>query len=537
MAIGSLQIPQSNINNLVDQSTWAGLSNLGNVYQKGQEQARQQSALAQLGNDPKANAQILVSSGVPSLMQLGLSYQEKDVDRAREDARNAVSDTHWSKEYGIRAAAASRAQKDWEEAEADRTKGAEIFAKYFGTQPPAQQPTQAPQTPFPAPLPGQQPPQAPPQAAPQAAPSVQPSAFGATPPVPAALQPPPVKAEGDDPSQLPSWVQSAQAQPPDTSTVGKITTNLVSDHPAAAADVSRDEMQALFSNPLTRPLAVAYAQKRLSPGEWKYEKTEDGRIIATNSTDPNKTKDVTPPTSSGEAPMSKQEREIQGYFQAGKKLGMTDEQANAFAANKGKTPSQDLRPGEETRVNKLTDEARTAQRTLDNVAQLRNLSKSAWGFPGADTASSYMSALPGFVPGVSGAVDTQDLINAAHNNVVNVARTYFPQRVTNMDVHLLQDLEGSANKSDAVRQRIYDRVEKVMSKIVEENNSDAEAIRSKTFYKPGGGPQTTPAAAAPPATTSAAMPSLKDFMDKARAANPGTPDSELAKFWKQKYGG
>jgi hypothetical protein len=56
-----------------------------------------------------------------------------------------------------------------------------------------------------------------------------------------------------------------------------------------------------------------------------------------------------------------------------------------------------------------------------------------------------------------------------------------------MDVNLLQDLEGSAGKSDAVRQKIYDRVDNVMSKIVEENNADAEAIRNKTFYKSGGG--------------------------------------------------
>jgi hypothetical protein len=327
-------------------------------------------------------------------------------------------------------------------------------------------------------------------------------------------------------------VQSAQASPPDTSTLGRVTSALTSGQPAAAAGVSNEQIGALFSNPLTRPLAQTFLQNRLNPGTWKVEKTEDGRMFAFNDKTL-QSKDITP---GGDAGTSKQEREVQGYYKAGVAQGLTPEQAQAFALNKGKTPSQDLKPGEETRVNKLTDEARTAQRTLDNVAQLRTLSKSAWGFPGADTASSYMSALPGFVPGVTGAVDTQDLINAAHNNVVNVARTYFPQRVTNMDVHLLQDLEGSANKSDAVRQKIYDRVDKVMSKIVDENNSDAEAIRSKTFYKPGGG-QPAPTAPQPAATAPTAKPSLAEFMTRARAANPGASDGDLAKFWKGKYGG
>jgi hypothetical protein len=312
-----------------------------------------------------------------------------------------------------------------------------------------------------------------------------PNAFEATPRLPTELQPPPVKAEGGD-TNLPEWAQSAVASPPDTSIVGRVASNLTSPNPAAAAGLNREQLGALYANPLTRPLATAFLQKQLDPGTWTYTKLDDGRLVGHNSRT-NEIKDVTPPTASGAPPASKEEREVKGWYDAGKKLGMTDEQATAYAANKGKTPHQDLRPGEETRVNKLTDEARTAQRTLDTVGELRNLSKSAWGFPGADTASSVVSALPGFVPGVKSAVDTQDLINAAHNNVVNVARTYFPQRVTNMDVHLLQDLEGSANKSDAVRQKIYDRVDRVMSKIVEENNADAEAIRNQSFYKPGGG--------------------------------------------------
>jgi hypothetical protein len=62
-----------------------------------------------------------------------------------------------------------------------------------------------------------------------------------------------------------------------------------------------------------------------------------------------------------------------------------------------------------------------------------------------------------------------------------------------------------------------------------------EAIRTGEAYKPGGGQTAAPAA--PPAATTTTKPSLSDFMTKARAANPGASDGDLARYWKQKYGG
>lgn len=59
------------------------LANLGNVYQAAQEKARQQQALASLGQDPVANAQMLIKSGVPSLATLGLNLQQQSIENAR----------------------------------------------------------------------------------------------------------------------------------------------------------------------------------------------------------------------------------------------------------------------------------------------------------------------------------------------------------------------------------------------------------------------------------------------------------------------
>jgi hypothetical protein len=475
------------------------LANLGNVYRQGQQQSMQQSALAQLGSDPAANAAILIKSGVPSLAQLGMSMQNQLSARA-EQVRE------WEAGHALQVAASSRAaaaekraQETYEKQQDDEEKAAAAIAGLLPTRRP------------------------PDVAAPPVAPA------------------PPVQDFGNNNQGVSVPLAPGQA-PPDAPSVplaepaavrvpvaDRVVNTLASGQPASSSGVTREQIGELYRNPLTRPLAATFLQNQMSPGTWKVEKTDDGRVIAVNDRTL-ESRDVTPPTSSGAAPATKQEREVQGYYQAGKNLGMSDQQAQAFAANKGKTPKEDLSPAEEKRVNTLTDETRTAQRTLANIEALKTLSKDAWGFPGAGKLSEVVAPIP-ILGTASGATDTQDLINAAHSNVANVAKTIFPQRVTNTDLNLLKDLEGSASQPDAVRQRIWARAETAFKKIIDENTADLEAIRNKTFYKPGGGTQ------AQEAPKPAAGPTLGEFMTKARAANPGYSDSEIAREWKQRYGG
>jgi hypothetical protein len=81
--------------------------------------------------------------------------------------------------------------------------------------------------------------------------------------------------------------------------------------------------------------ATGRAQKLKAAGLDPNDPMYRGYIVTgQNLPDPNKIN----------APM----REVQGYFQAGKSLGMTDEQATAFAANGGKMPKADLSAGEES---------------------------------------------------------------------------------------------------------------------------------------------------------------------------------------------
>lgn len=115
MAINQLQIPSSNINNTVDQSQWSTLANLGNVYQKAQEQQRQQQALASLGTDPQANMRTLLTSQDPTLAQAGLNLQQKSIEQQRADAQNAQAQSNWQQQQAIRLAAEKRAAETFEE--------------------------------------------------------------------------------------------------------------------------------------------------------------------------------------------------------------------------------------------------------------------------------------------------------------------------------------------------------------------------------------------------------------------------------------
>ena len=115
MAINQLQIPGSNINNTVDQSQWTSLANLGNVYQKAQQDQANKAAFAafQQSGDPRA----LIGSGDMNLAQLGISAQNH-LDTLKQQAlenRRADINVGLSQAAGARAAAGeARTAADWE---------------------------------------------------------------------------------------------------------------------------------------------------------------------------------------------------------------------------------------------------------------------------------------------------------------------------------------------------------------------------------------------------------------------------------------
>src|SRR5258707_5056552 len=106
------------------------LANLGNAYRDAQAAQAKRSAVANLGTDPQANLQTLLTSGDPALAQLGLNLQQKGVEQAREDKRFSVTDARANAELGLRQASGRREQGNYDQAEQDRLDAAKLIAGY-----------------------------------------------------------------------------------------------------------------------------------------------------------------------------------------------------------------------------------------------------------------------------------------------------------------------------------------------------------------------------------------------------------------------
>jgi hypothetical protein len=106
MAIGGVSFPTPQAYS--GGADFTPLANLPKIYQQAQEDAQKRDALNALGDDPTANMQTLIKSGVPSLAQLGLSMQSQQAARD-EQVRE------FNAQQSIRQAAENRAQQTFDE--------------------------------------------------------------------------------------------------------------------------------------------------------------------------------------------------------------------------------------------------------------------------------------------------------------------------------------------------------------------------------------------------------------------------------------
>jgi hypothetical protein len=407
------------------------------------------------------------------------------------------------------AAAEARRQGDWEKADADEKAAADIISRLY----PAQQPQQPVRpSPFPNPTTA-------PQGIPVVAQGPGDEAASLSDRLAAARGP----AGGAVPGNLPPALAPISATPQGPAPAPQ----------AAPSAISREQLAEMIRNPVTRPFAMDYL-KKTEEGQKPIPVKEGERLLVRSPGSPTGYADITP----GGAGLSKEERETQGYYNAGINLGMTPEQARAFAANKGKTPKEDLSAAQLKMVGDSENAARAAQTVIDNIARLKQLSPTAYSGAYASGRADLMSGvLPqAMVPG--SVTDTQELRNITTQNIGAQAKAMFGARITNLDLNLLKEIETTPEMTDTMRQRVYDRISKQMQQRVNEENTRADQIRAGTYGKPGGGirppPTETPGPSAP-ATPSGAKPTLKDFMVRARAANPEYSDSEIANEYRKRY--
>lgn len=360
------------------------LANLPNIYQQSQQRAAQQQALGQLGNDPTANAQALISSNDPTLAQLGIRMQQ-------QQAQDVESRREFEAQQRIREQTAAQAKATFEE-DSPTARAQKLVDQGIDPKDPAWRP----------------------------------------------------------------WIITGQGAP-DPNKVSK-------------AD----------------------------------------QVVA----------------------------ETLGNYKAGKALGMTDDQAKAYAANKGKLPKEDLTATEERAATDADNRVLAAQDVIANIKQMREVSPKAWSGFESHLSGPAQSFLPSaLVP--QGAVETEKLKNLALMNVASQAKATFGARLNMKEVELLNKIETTPDMDDKARQAIYDQVETMMNRHLTQAQQQATGIRNKTYFKPGGNvlppePATQQVTPATPATT--AKPTLSEFMTKARERNPGYTDSEIANEWKRRYG-
>lgn len=463
MAVSSVSFPQPQAySGGID---WSPLANLGNVYQQAQERNMQQAALSRLGNDPTANAQALIGSGVPSLAQLGIQMQGQQATRAEQQREFEAQQALRVRQDQRAEAEARRQQTDWEE---NTPEGRAAKLKKNNQDPNA----------------------------PEWQTWV---ATGAGAPSYQQLEELKLRQgqdqraaqelkirEAEEQRKATEFQQTQQLATPDQREAYARAHGLKIDDPAVRAWIVTNQN---------------FPTARVGTGPPSYVKGPDGQIHEFRQSSTGEPVETQYPP--GYSPMSPTE--------------LAEAKKTPTAADRKAIRDADAQ----------TEAARTAIVSLNHMKELSN---QAWHLGPATGAAGYATSfLPEGYGGTSGAA-TEELRNEALQRMMTNVKSAFGGNPSNKEDQWLLEAQASSDKSQKVQQDIIDRGIQLMQDRLQYNRDQADELRKGTYY----GAEHKEFTGSQPTT---AKPSLKDFMEKARAANPGTPDSDLARYWKQKYGG
>ena len=147
-----------------------------------------------------------------------------------------------------------------------------------------------------------------------------------------------------------------------------------------------------------------------------------------------------------------------------------------------------------------TDEAiQGGQAALTALAQARALNDSAMGFKGAGAVSSLGTLLPQSIrPAAVNA--TENLDNVLTSGALPQLKAIFGGMPTEGERKVLLEVQGSSNKSPAVRKEIFDRAEAAVKKRVAFQEEKAKSLRAGTYFTEGPAPPASDAPTPPAAT-------------------------------------
>ena len=171
----------------------------------------------------------------------------------------------------------------------------------------------------------------------------------------------------------------------------------------------------------------------------------------------------------------------------------------------GKFPREDaqpLTPTDKKAILEADEGVSAATSAIDALGEAKKLSPQAYGGFGAGLRGQLGANLPDylvpdFIASPQAGEATQNLDNLLGQNALSQLKTIFGSAPTEGERQILLDLQGSSNKSDKVRQDIYERAIKLANIRLNLNKTRADQLRGGTFYAPKTAPSAAPDAPAP----------------------------------------
>lgn len=189
----------------------------------------------------------------------------------------------------------------------------------------------------------------------------------------------------------------------------------------------------------------------------------------------------------------------------------------------GKMPREDAQPLTAT-DKKFIEEADNAvlasQNAIDSLQRAKKLSPQAFSGPGAG-GRGYAASFLGESSDLGKAgIATENLTNEVMTNALGQLKSIFGGNPTEGERAILLEMQGSANKSDTVRQDIFNRAIKIAERKRDAMQQRADELRGGTFYKSKGTTQTTSANGVP-------APSVGEKRDgyRFKGGDPADPNS------------
>ena len=159
------------------------------------------------------------------------------------------------------------------------------------------------------------------------------------------------------------------------------------------------------------------------------------------------------------------------------------------------------------------EKAAASRNVLEALNQAEQLSKSAYSGFGAETRASIVSGVNPYATPDADA--TLELANLTTAQALEQLKVVFGGMPTEGERKILLDIQGSPGQPRDVREAIYKRAKEAVQRRMQDAQSRAQALRSGTYYEPGGGPSLM---VAPP---QGGIPTV-NTVEEARKLPPGT---------------